>query len=145
MPHALTSNLVHCVFGAKDRVNSIADPDALCRYIAGVARQKNIPPLIAGGTNNHLHVLIALPPVMTLAAAVQALKGNSSRWLNQHGRAFAWQEAYGAFSVSASNKQAVTDYIVEQPRHHQKRSFERELVALLRKLEIDYDPRYILG
>ena len=37
------------------------------------------------------------------------------------------------------------EYIGEQPRHHQKRSFEQEFVAMLRKSEIDYDARFIFG
>ena len=90
MPHALPSNLVHCVFSTKDRMDSIRDPSALGRYLGGVAREKNIPLLIAGGTSNHVHLLIALPAAMPLAKAVQELKGNASRWLNQHGSAFAW-------------------------------------------------------
>jgi hypothetical protein len=47
--------------------------------------------------------------------------------------------------VSTSNKQAVMEYITEQPRHHAKRSFEQEFVAMLRKSGIDYDPRFIFG
>jgi REP element-mobilizing transposase RayT len=144
MPHALTSNLVHCIFSTKDRANSIPDPNALGRYLAGVAREKNIPLLIAGGTNNHLHALIALPAAMPLAKAVQELKGNSSRWMNQHGSRFAWQEGYAAFSVSVSNKRAVMEYIADQRRHHEKRSFEEEFVTML-KSGIDYDPRFIFG
>jgi REP-associated tyrosine transposase len=145
MPHALTSNLLHCVFSTKDRTNSIPDPQALGRYLGGVAREKNIPLLIAGGTNNHLHLLIALPAATPLAKAIQELKGNSSRWLNQQGPAFAWQEGYAAFSVSPSNKRAVMEYIAAQPRHHEKRSFEQEFMAILRRSEIDYDPRFIFG
>ncbi len=145
MPHALTSNLLHCVFSTKGRVNSIPDPDELGRYLGGVAREKSIPLIIVGGTNNHVHLLIALPASITLAKAVQELKGNSSRWLNQKGSRFAWQEGYGAFSVSQSNKQAVVDYILEQPKHHAKRTFEEEFEAMLRKSGIGYDPRYVFG
>src|SRR5271169_700361 len=145
MPHALTSNLLHCVFSTKDRANSIPDPQALGRYLGGVAREKNISLLVAGGTSNHVHLLIVLPAAMPLAKAVQELKGNSSRWLKHHGSRFAWQEGYAAFSVSASNKRAVMEYIAEQPRHHQKRSFDQEFVAMLQKSEIDYDPRFIFG
>jgi REP-associated tyrosine transposase len=145
MPHALTSNLVHCVFSTKGRVSSIPDPDALGRYLGGVAREKNIPLIVAGGTNNHLHLLIALPAATPLAKAVQEFKGNSSRWLNQYRSGFAWQQGYGAFSVIQSNKQAVMDYIAEQPMHHAKRSFEEEFEAILRKSGVDYDPRYIFG
>ncbi len=76
---------------------------------------------------------------------MQDLKGNSSRWMNQHGAAFAWQEGYGAFSVSASNKQAVMGYIADQPRHHQKRSFEEEFAILLRHSGITCDPKFMFG
>ena len=61
MPHALTSNLVHCIFSTKERVNSIPDPVELGRYLGGVAREKHIPLILAGGTSNHVHLLIALP------------------------------------------------------------------------------------
>jgi putative transposase len=101
--------------------------------------------IVTGGTNNHVHILIALPAATPLAKAIQDLKGNSSRWLNQKSPGFAWQEGYAAFSVSQSNKQAVMNYICDQPEHHARRTFEEELVAMLRKSEIEYDPRYILG
>ena len=145
MPHALTSNLLHCVFSTKDRVNSISDPAGLCRYLGGVARKKNIPLIIAGGTGNHLHLLIALPAAIPLAKAVQDFKGNSSRWMNRHGSAFAWQEGYGAFSVSASSKQAVMNYIADQPRHHAKRSFEEEFRVMLERSGIPCDPKFMFG
>ena len=141
----MTSNLVHCIFSTKDRADTIPDPPALGRYLGGVAREKKIPLVIAGGTNNHVHLLIALPASLPLAKAVQELKGNSSRWLNQDDSSFAWQEGYAAFSVSPSNKRALISYIAEQARHHEKRSFEQEFVAILRKSEIDYDERYVFG
>jgi REP-associated tyrosine transposase len=60
-----------------------------------------------GGMANHAHVLLRLTPVITLAKAVSVIKANSSRWMGEHGAAFAWQEGYGAFSVSASNLRLV--------------------------------------
>ena len=90
MPHALTSNLVHCIFSTKERANSIPDPVELGRYFGGVAREKHIPLILAGGTSNHVHLLIALPAALALAKAVQDLKGNTSRWLNRKNAGFAW-------------------------------------------------------
>ena len=145
MPHALTSNLVHCIFSTKERADSIPDPAELGRYLGGVAREKHIPLIIAGGTTNHVHLLIALPASLALAKALQDLKGNSSRWLNRKSADFAWQEGYSAFSVSPTHKRAVTSYIKNQARHHATRSFEDEFVAILKKSEIDYDDRYIFG
>ena len=61
------------------------------------------------------------------------------------GRKFAWQTGYAAFSVSASNLLAVKKYIQNQEQHHRKMSFEQELVALLEKHGVEYDPRYLYG
>jgi len=145
MPHSLTSNLVHCIFSTKERVSSIPDPVELGRYFGGVAREKHIPLILAGGTSNHVHLLIALPAALALAKAVQDMKGNTSRWLNRKNAGFAWQEGYAAFSVSPSHKRAVMRYIDGQPRHHATRSFEDEMLAILEKSGVDYDRRYIFG
>ena len=107
MSHTHAWVLVHCVFSTKERANLIPDSCELCRYITGVARAKNVTLLAAGGTANHIHLLIAIPPAMPLSKAVQELKGNSSRWLRERGIRFAWQDGYGAFSVSQSQKQVV--------------------------------------
>ncbi len=145
MPHCLISNLVHCVFSTKNRLDSIPDPVALGRYFGGVAKAKSIPLIVAGGTKNHVHLLIALPATLTLSRVVQDMKGNSSRWLNQQGSNFSWQDGYSAFSVSPTNKRAVIRYIENQERHHAKCTFEDELMEILKKSGIDYDSRFVLG
>ena len=109
MAHRFPNVLVHVVFSTKNRCNLV--PDALCarlwKYLVGIGRNHSIPILAAGGTANHVHLLIVLPTDATVAKAVQVLKANSSRSISEHGIDFAWQEGYGAFSVSASNKAAV--------------------------------------
>ncbi len=114
MAHMHTCDLVYCVFSTNDRANLISDPPRLWQYIAAVAREKKILLLAAGGTTNHLHLLIALPPTVALAKAVQELKGNTSRWLSEIGRPFAWQQGYSAFSVSQSQRETVIRYIDNQ-------------------------------
>ena len=136
---------MHCVFSTKDRADLIRDPERLRQYLTGIARGKNIPLVAAGGTRNHLHVLLALPPAMPLAKAVQDLKGNSSRWLNESSSGFAWQRGYGAFSVSESRRQAVIAYIAGQEEHHRKWTFEQEFLTLLRKSRVEVDPRFVFG
>jgi REP element-mobilizing transposase RayT len=143
MCHTYAWVLVHCVFSTKRRANSIPDPVELCRYITGIARAKKIILLAAGGTPNHMHLLIAVPPMMPVAKAIQDIKGNSSRWLGQRGIRFSWQQGYGAFSVSQSQKDTVSEYIAHQEEHHQKWSFEQEFMTLLRKSGAAYDPRYV--
>ena len=71
------------------------------------------------------------------------MKSNSSKWLNETGRKFAWQNGYATFSVSASNIRTVQNYVNNQESHHRKISYEDELILLLKKHEIDFDPKFI--
>jgi len=87
MAHTYPNVLVHCIFSTKNRLNSIPDNlrEKLAMYFVGIGRGHGIPVLSAGGTCNHVHLLIALPATIPLAKAVQVLKANSSRWLGEHG------------------------------------------------------------
>ena len=80
---------------------------------------------------------------MALAKAVNVIKANSSRFMRQHKRGFAWQDGYGAFSVSESNTGAVIRYIRDQEKHHRKRTYEQEFVEFLKKHRFKYDLRYV--
>ena len=145
MSHTYAHNLVHCVFSTKERADLIKRPTELGRYVAGLGYAKNIHVIAAGGTANHLHLLILLPQTITLAKAMQDLKANTSRWLGETCRAFEWQQGYGAFSVSQSQRETVAAYIANQEEHHRTRSFEEEFTALLEKSGIPYDARYVFG
>lgn len=83
------------------------------------------------------------PPRIALAKAVLLIKSNSSKWMNENGTAFGWQEGYGAFNVSASNVESVRKYILRQKEHHRKMTFKEEFIALLKKHGVDFDPRYV--
>ena len=135
MPQTYAANFIHCVFSTKDRRDTIPLElqERLWAYLLGTAKNLGIELLGAGGTANHIHLLIALPPKLPLAEAIQKLKANSSRWLGEHEIAFEWQKGYGAFSVSPSLLSTLQTYIRHQAEHHQKRNFEDEFLTLLRK------------
>jgi REP element-mobilizing transposase RayT len=147
MAHKYPNVLVHFVFSTKERRDLIPQEmlPRLWKYFAGIGRNHGIPVLAAGGTSNHSHLLIALPETMPVAKAVQVLKANSSRWLHEHGLEFTWQEGYGAFSVSSSNRDAVREYIEHQAVHHQKRSYEGEFEAMLRRSGLVFNPKDAFG
>ncbi len=145
MSHTYASNLIHCVFSTAQRKNLIQDPERLRQYVSGIARQKKMPLIAIGGTANHLHLLIALPPAIALAKVIQDLKGNSSKWMNDFRRGFAWQQGYGAFGVSESRRDATVAYLLRQEEHHRKWTFEQEFVTLLEKSGVPYDPKFIFG
>jgi len=96
--------------------------------------------LAVGGTANHVHVLIVLPAEMALADAVRTLKANSSRWMRETSPSFAWQQGYGAFSVSPSQLERVKQYIANQPAHHRTYSFEQEFLTMLQAANIRLEP-----
>ena len=145
MSHTHAAVLVHCVFSTKERAPLIREPEVLWRYLAVLARDRKILLFAAGGTANHVHLLISVPPALCLATALRELKAHSSRWIREHGCRFAWQEGYGAFSVSHAQRQAVIHYIGSQPEHHRKWTFEQEFVTLLKKAGVEYDSRFVFG
>jgi REP element-mobilizing transposase RayT len=108
--------------------------------MAGVCSKEKILPHEIGGMDDHAHLLIQLPPTWSLSDAVQEIKTSSSRWM---GKSFAWQRGFAAFSVSASSKDAVIRYIRTQDTHHRKMDFKSELIALLEKHGVPYDPKYV--
>jgi len=147
MSHSYAQNHLHVVFSTKDRqklINAAVQPK-LWSFMAGVARNHDFLVLADGGIEDHVHLLIQLPSVLALAKAISLIKANSSRWMNEHGMKFAWQEGYGAFSVSASNLDVLKRYIANQASHHRKMTFEQEFEELLKKHGIQFDPKYVFG
>lgn len=147
MAHTFASNFLHVVFGTKERADLIPPEkeEPLRQYITGIARNHDIQMLATGGTTNHVHLLFALPATCALSDAVNAVKANSSRWMRETKGTFAWQEGYGAFSVSPSQLDRVKGYILNQHEHHRKHSFEEEFIALLKKCGVQDDPKYVFG
>ena len=144
MGHTYAKILIHCIFSTKER-RPLISPDrrnALFAYLRAIAQGEGFRIIEAGGTADHLHLLLQLPAQCPLAQAIQKLKGGSSRWM---GLDFAWQQGYGAFSVSPSQLAVVRRYIRNQEAHHRKRNFEQEFLTLLRHSGLEYDQRYALG
>ena len=56
---------------------------------------------------------------------------------------FKWQEGYGAFSYSKSQKEKVVNYVLNQEEHHKKKSFKDEYVGLLKAFEIEFKDEYL--
>ncbi len=102
-------------------------------------------PIEIGGTYNHVHILTSLPKSIALTDYIRNIKANSSKWIKQldaHYEQFAWQDGYGAFSVSPSLLEKTIQYIRCQEEHHKKRSFREEYRLFLDAYGIVYDERY---
>jgi putative transposase len=148
--NTFTSLLYHIVFSTRDRVPAITEKVAgrLYEYVGGIVRGEEGSLLEIGGVADHVHLLTRFKSDRSVAEMVRLIKTNSSKWMNEEHRGvgrFSWQAGYGAFSVSESQVPAVQRYLRGQHEHHAKTTFEEELVALLKKHQVDYDPRYLLG
>ena len=122
--------------------------ERLWAYIGGIARENNMKALAVGGTADHIHVLLALSSTISVAKAIQLIKGGSSKWVSDAFpmlRNFTWQEGYGAFSISVSGIDDTIAYIQTQEEHHRRRTFQEEFLAFLKKHGIAYDERYVWG
>ncbi|MGH9581230.1 MAG: IS200/IS605 family transposase, partial [Terriglobales bacterium] len=118
----------------------------LFAYLGGIVREMKGKALIVNGMHDHVHLLVELPPAVSVAELMRVAKANSSRWIHEtrpgHS-GFAWQTGYAAFSVSRSHAASVSRYIAEQEKHHRKRTFQEELILFLKKHGIEYDERYL--
>lgn len=139
---------IHCVFAVKGRENIITNKfrDELHRYMFGILKNDDAFPLAVGGWKDHVHVFFELSPVMRISDLMRNLKATSSKWINENrfvlGK-FQWQEGYGAFSYSRSQRDNVIKYIMNQEEHHRVRTFREEYLDLLLKFEIEYNKEYV--
>lgn len=150
MANTYTSLNIHFVFSTKNRKNLVNGKirSRLYAYLGGIAREINAKPLAIGGTGNHIHMLLSLPPVLSVSKCILTLKSNSSKWIHEEfpkNKGFAWQAGYSGFSVSPRQSRNVRQYIENQEEHHRIRTFEEEYIDFLKESAIGYDEKYIWG
>jgi REP element-mobilizing transposase RayT len=139
---------IHCVFAVKGRENIITPDfrDDLHRYISGILKSKGAFPLAVGGWLDHVHTFFELPLTIAISDLMREVKASSSGWINENKfvkRKFHWQDGYGAFSYSRSQRDRVIRYIMQQEKHHKGETFKAEYLALLKNFDIPFDKRYI--
>jgi putative transposase len=137
----------HLVFAIKNREPIIDESwhARLHEYLGGTIKGLGGFPEGIGGTADHVHLLVGLKATHCLADFMRELKKAATVWVHekiQH-LDFAWQEGYAAFTVSPNARPGVRNYIDNQAEHHRKKSFLEELVELLEKAGVQYDPKYL--
>lgn len=149
MPQSLSAVYLHLVFSTKERRPFLRDETLrmhLHGQLAAISKELGCPPLLVGGTEDHVHLLCRFGRTIQQSEWVKELKRVSNLWLKDPRQGlfdFEWQAGYADFSVSQSNLQRVTVYIANQREHHRKMNFQDELRALLKKHEIEFDERYV--
>lgn len=110
--------------------NTAAKRTAVWRHIRENAEKKAIYIDFVNGYTDHCHCLISLNSDQTMSSVMQLIKGESSHWINQSGLRdykFEWQNEYYAVSVSDSQVDKVREYIRNQEKHHNKKTFNEEV------------------
>ena len=148
MPQSFACLHYHFVFSTKGRAPMLVDElrARLFEYLGGALRSEGGCLVAAGGTVDHVHLLVRLSREASIADTMRDLKANSSKWIHEKFPAaatFAWQTGYGAFTVSLSQIETLKVYLASQEEHHRKQTFEDEFRQLLRHHGIEFDERYL--
>lgn len=148
MANSYTNLLYHIVFSTKRRRALIVPElrDDLYAYLGGVVRGERGTLLEIGGMPDHVHIVARFRSEPSVAQMIKTLKSKTSKWANEQSRGpghFAWQIGYGAFTVSASQLDKVLDYVRNQERHHRRKTFQDEYLALLKRHGIEFEERYL--
>lgn len=148
MANTYTQINIHAIFSVQGRENFITTNfrDRLHQYIAGIITNSKNYSLAVNGYKDHVHIFFELNPVHSLSNVIKDVKANSSKWINEERFVkghFSWQQGYGAFSYSRSQRDSVIKYIKAQEKHHAQKPFRDEYLELLRKFEIPFDDHYV--
>ena len=138
MSHSFSNINVHIIFHVRSTGCVIQEEhlSRLFHYIGGTIRAMSGHVYMVGGMPDHIHILTSLPGKMSASDFIRSIKANASRWIK--GLApyycnFSWQEGYGVFSVSESNKEDVVQYIMNQKEHHRQRTCDEEFQIFLKR------------
>jgi putative transposase len=148
MANTYTQLNIHAVFSVMGRENLLSEKMRmeLFPYISGILKNTGNFPLAINGYKDHVHLFFELLPISQISDVLNKVKSNSSKWINDNrffpGK-FSWQEGYGAFSYSRSQRHNVIQYIMNQEEHHRKTTFREEYLELLKSFEVDFDLRYV--
>ena len=114
-------------------------------YLGGAIRTLDAIPQEVGGVSDHIHILLGLKATHSLSDIIRDIKRQSSLWVHETigQKSFAWQEGYGAFTVSPTHREAVRGYIQHQGEHHRQKTFQEEYREFLQKAEVEYDEKYL--
>jgi REP element-mobilizing transposase RayT len=95
---------------------------------------------------DHIHILCSLHRSDCIADIVKLIKNSATIMIKREGILpdfHGWQNGYGAFTVSWTERDALIDYIKHQIEHHKHEDFLTEFKKILDAVGIDYKDAYI--
>jgi len=148
MANTYSQIYLHFVFAVQNRVSLISPKwqVELYKYMNGIISNSGHKVYIINGMPDHVHALASMNPKQAPSDLMHDVKRSSSLWINENhfvlGK-FSWQEGFGVFSYGKSQIPGIANYIEQQKRHHEKRTFIEEYIQFLKLFEIEYDERYV--
>lgn len=136
------------VFAVRNRACLISsqNKEELHKYITGLVSHRKAKMLAVNSMPDHTHLFVGFKPVISISDFMKEIKVESNEFINNkkwlRGN-FSWQDGYGVFSYSHSHIDSVIKYILNQERHHQKKSFREEYREFLKKFEIPFEDKYL--
>src|SRR5262245_16244262 len=126
----------HLIWGTYEREQSISLERAKMFY--GVLYNKGdelgLKIHAAGNVEDHVHVVVSIPPKLAVADCIRHLKGASAYAINHmpdsDGK-FKWQGGYGALTVGERSLETIMAYTARQKEHHK----ENKLIAVYEKVD----------
>jgi putative transposase len=90
------------------------------RLVHYQAANRKCTVIAIGGLEDHIHVLVKLSAIVSVAELVQRMKCYSSTNLSRQGEtdAFKWQDGYSATTLQTSAVQKVKQYVHNQKTRH---------------------------
>ncbi len=148
MANTYTQLNIQLVFAVKGRDSLLKKSFRyeLFMYISGILKEINQFPLAVNGYLDHVHVFFEMNPNNSVSEISRILKSNSSKWINDKNflmNKFNWQSGYGAFSYSRSHRDKVIKYIMNQEKHHKKKTFKDEYLDFLASFNIKHEKKYL--
>ena len=148
MANTYSQVYLHFVFAVQNRL-SLINPKwevDLYKYMSGIISKDGHKVYVINGMPDHVHALVSMNPKQAPSDLMHDVKRSSSLWINENrfvrGK-FSWQEGFGVFSYGHSQIPTIANYIEQQQKHHEKRTFIEEYREFLKLFNIEFDERYI--
>lgn len=121
----------HFVFTTLHRLPIIPEKNRIRieKYITGIVNNNSSKLYAIYANPEHVHFLVSRSPDISDEKLVTIIADSTERFINDNKLAignFAWKQIASAFSVSKSEVDKICKYILNQPEHHKKTSFEDE-------------------
>lgn len=121
----------HFVFTTQKRLSVIKEKnrERIEKYITGIVNHNNSKMYAIYANPDHVHFLVSRWPIIAEQELATIVANSSEKFINQNklvAGKFAWQQSASAFSVSKGDVDRICKYILNQPEHHKKTSFEEE-------------------